>query len=110
MQKYQNVFTKFTTICDTFFSKQEYNLLKLQDKMIFIMQNRLSIIVNNQKQMITKLDLLSPLKTLARGYSVSFANDKAVVSTKQVKVNDQLTVRLVDGILQSKITDVKSDD
>lgn len=108
MQKYQNILTKFTNIYDTFFSKQEYNLLKSQDKMIFLMQNRLSTIANKQKQMIAKLDLLSPLKTLARGYSLASLNGKTVVSTKQVKVNDQLTVILVDGILHSKITDIKS--
>lgn len=107
MQKYQNILTRFTNIYDTFFSKQEYNLFKLQDKMVFIMQNRLSTIIIKQKQMLTKLDLLSPLKTLTRGYSVSFAHDQVIVSTKQVKINDQLTVKLSDGILQSKITDIK---
>ena len=48
---------------------------------------------------ITKLDALSPLKTLARGYSiVSLKKDKKIIkSIKNVKIGDELELKLSDG-------------
>ena len=48
---------------------------------------------------ISRLDALSPLKTLARGYSLtSFAdNNKIIKSVKEVKSGDKLNIRFTDG-------------
>ncbi len=47
---------------------------------------------------ITKLDTLSPLKTLTRGYSVVENEDRKVIkSVNDVKKNDKLNVTLNDG-------------
>lgn len=46
---------------------------------------------------ILKLDALSPLKTLARGYSITEHNGKILRTTKQIKENDEISVRLEDG-------------
>ena len=48
---------------------------------------------------ITKLDALSPLKTLSRGYSiVSLKKDKKMIkSVKDVKLGDELEIKLNDG-------------
>ena len=55
---------------------------------------------------ITKLDALSPLKTLTRGYSVVEFTGKAVKSINEVKKDDNISIRLEDGYLGAKITDV----
>ena len=55
---------------------------------------------------ITKLDALSPLKTLTRGYSVVEFTGKAVKSINEVKKDDNISIRLQDGCLGAKITDV----
>lgn len=45
-----------------------------------------------------KLDALSPLKTLARGYGVVFdENDKHVDSAKKLKTNQKIKLRMKDG-------------
>lgn len=45
-----------------------------------------------------KLDALSPLKTLARGYGVVFdENDKHVDSAKKLKTNRKIKLRMKDG-------------
>ena len=50
---------------------------------------------------IAKLDALSPLKTLSRGYSiVSLENDDnktVVISAKQLKTNDKIEIKFADG-------------
>ncbi len=56
---------------------------------------------------VTHLEAVSPLSTLARGYSVTTANDgKVLKQTKQVKAGDVLTTRLSDGWVESEVKGV----
>jgi exodeoxyribonuclease VII large subunit len=56
---------------------------------------------------VTHLEAVSPLSTLARGYSVTTAADgKLVKQTKQLKAGDTLTTRLEDGVVESEVTKV----
>ena len=54
-------------------------------------------------ELVTKLDSLSPLKTLSRGYSLVQKNGKIVKSVKDVSADDEVDIRLVDGITKAKI-------
>ena len=54
-------------------------------------------------EIISKLDTLSPLKTLTRGYTIASFNGKNIKSIKDVKKDDLIDLRLTDGTLQSKI-------
>lgn len=55
-----------------------------------------------------KLDAMSPLKVLVRGYSLSTAQNGTVIrSITQTKVGQEIGVRLADGTLTALITDVK---
>lgn len=56
---------------------------------------------------VTHLEAVSPLSTLARGYSVTTATDgKVLKQTKQVKTGDVLTTRLSDGWVESEVKSV----
>ena len=54
-----------------------------------------------------KLDSLSPLKTLTRGYSIvsKAENGKIVKSVKDVNKDDKIKIRLIDGELNGTIRD-----
>ncbi len=57
---------------------------------------------------VTHLEAVSPLSTLARGYSVTTASDGNVLKqTKQVKAGDVLTTRLSDGWVESEVKSIK---
>ena len=59
---------------------------------------------------VEKLALLSPLKTLARGYTITMdKHDKLIQSVKQVNKNEYLKVKLKDGHITSKITDISQE-
>ncbi len=47
--------------------------------------------------MIAKLDALSPLKTLYRGYSITEKNNKVIKSKEELKTNDLIEIRFIDG-------------
>ena len=57
----------------------------------------------NTKNLILKLDALSPLKTLARGYSIVLKQGKAVKSIKELKQEDEIEIRMQDGKTKAKI-------
>ena len=88
-------------------------LQKINEKYILIdmkvktMQNSISNIYNSKKtnmiKHIAKLDALSPLKTLTRGYSIVQANGKIVKSVSQIKKDDEIDIRLIDGKARAKV-------
>ena len=50
------------------------------------------------EQIIAKLDTLSPLKTLSRGYAIISNDDgKIIKSAKNLKSNDNIKIKLMDG-------------
>ena len=58
-------------------------------------------------ELITKLDSLSPLKTLTRGYSILEKDNKIVKSVKSLNINDEISIRLIDGNAKAKVIDIK---
>ena len=59
------------------------------------------VVLDKTKQkyalLLSKLDTLSPLKTLERGYSIVKLNDKAITSIKDLKKDDLINIELKDG-------------
>lgn len=89
-------------------------LQKINEKYITIdmkvkqMQSLITSKIKDDKtkivEFITKLDTLSPLKTLARGYSLTTTQDgKVIKSVKSVKKNDEVIIRFQDGNANAKI-------
>lgn len=54
-------------------------------------------------ELISKLDTLSPLKTLTRGYSIAQKDGKTIKSVKELKTNDMLGIRFTDGEIKTKV-------
>ena len=58
---------------------------------------------NKYLQLVSKLETLSPLLTIKRGYSVTRCGDKVVKSVKDVKKDDLLDIELSDGKIKTKV-------
>lgn len=52
---------------------------------------------------VTKLDVLSPLKTLSRGYCIAEVNDKIVTRAEKLKSDMQIDLKFQDGEAKAKI-------
>ena len=58
-------------------------------------------------QLSTALDAMSPLKVLARGYSIAKLRDGQVLkSREQVKLNDRIQIIVNDGCIGCQVTDL----
>ena len=55
------------------------------------------------QNMVSKLDALSPLKTMVRGFSIVEKNGKIIKSSKDLKENDEISIKLIDGSRNAKI-------
>ena len=70
-----------------------------------------AIISKKQKQFIAataKLDAMSPLKVLSRGFAVvQGINGDVIRTVDQVRNNDQIDIRLIDGTISSSVTEIK---
>ena len=79
----------------------------LIDMIIKSMQNSVINIYkdkkNNAMSVIAKLDALSPLKTLTRGYSIVGINEKVIKSASELKKDDEVDIRFYDGKAKAKI-------
>ena len=90
--------------------------LQQRQKSLQMLQNRLvaaenqCISRNNQRYiaLTAKLDAMSPLKVLTRGYAMAQTEGGEVVrSVSQVSPGDQINVSFSDGSLLATVTDVK---
>ena len=63
-------------------------------------QHRYDILLN-------KLDLLNPLNILSKGYSVVTVGNDVVKSSKKVKVNDEVHVRLHEGKIKAVVKEIE---
>ncbi|MGN1269757.1 MAG: exodeoxyribonuclease VII large subunit [Clostridia bacterium] len=83
---------------------QKYMLIDIKTKE---MENFINKKIQKEKlkaqSLILKLDSISPLKTLARGYSIVSKNKKTIKSIKQIEKEDKITIQMQDGILDAKI-------
>lgn len=52
---------------------------------------------------VMRLDALSPLKTLARGFSITKMGEKIVKSAKELKKGDKISIRFSDGEKSAEI-------
>ena len=82
------------------------NFLSL-DSNIKLMQNSINIKYKEAQMHFTKvisnLDTLSPLKTLARGYSIIEKDGNVINTIKELNSGDLISIRLTDGKRNAKI-------
>lgn len=64
---------------------------------------KLIILKKDFEGSITKLDALSPLKTLARGYSITKKDENIVKTAKELKKGDKISIRFSDGEKKAEI-------
>ena len=55
----------------------------------------------------SKLDSLSPLKVLARGYSITKKDENIITDSKDLSVGDSISIQFADGNVKADITEVQ---
>lgn len=90
---------------------QKRNALKLLENRLISGENRAVQLKKQQFVRLTaKLDAMSPLKVLTRGYSIAMTEDGHVLtSVNQVRPGADINLSLSDGALTATVSQIKED-
>ena len=72
----------------------------------YILTNPNQLIDNKTNKfeiIVSKLETLSPLLTIKRGYTLTKLNNKVITSSKKVKKGDTIEIEFSDGTINSKV-------
>ena len=61
---------------------------------------------NNYQTLLNKLEILNPITTLKRGYTITYNQDMTITSIKDVKVGDKIKSKLKDGFIESEVLNI----
>ncbi len=74
------------------------------------LRNSINLLLDNKKNnyinLLTKLEILNPVTTLKRGYTVTRCNDKIITKTKDIKNGDILITSVTDGKIESVVKNI----
>lgn len=71
------------------------------------MEQEVELKKSTLQRMMSVLESMSPLKVVERGYSITTKDSKLVKKASQVKVGDEIDVRLMEGSLIAKVLNIK---
>ena len=89
---------------ETFYEKKQSSLLELQRRAKDALERKATRLKGDFLPLAKKLDALSPLATLARGYSVVSSGGSIVKSVSDVEIDGEISIRLCDGVADARIT------
>ena len=89
-------------------SRQNQNLQQLSHRLTYLIEKQFTKQQQGFHALCTKLDGLSPLKILGRGYSITQNDQQHVITnTKQITKGDRITTQLVNGQILSEVISIK---
>lgn len=58
---------------------------------------------------IEKLQLVNPLETLKRGYTLTYMDNSIVTDINKIKINDKLTIKFHNGLVKATVEEIKEE-
>ena len=87
-----------------YLKRRSKDLLFLQERMVRLEKGLIDANRRRYLTSISKLDAMSPLKVLARGYSMTCLDDGSMVrSVRDVRCDDHIVVRVGDGCIGARV-------
>lgn len=87
--------------------KEAVKLKNINDKLNILVKNKMDSTNIRYQNLIEKLELVNPLSTLKRGYSVTYKGNKAVTDIHELEKDDLLNIRLFNGEVKVSVIDTK---
>ena len=104
-QKYESLKSKFEfRNLQQIFEKKQLELDSIIDKMHSRVNMALQNNIIKSSSLIARIDALSPLKAMARGFSIISKNGETISKSNQVSIGDNISARLYDGEIDCVVT------
>ncbi len=96
-QKFDTLYEKFCLVMKNLIQNEKTSLQNKIDKIPILTKHLLERNQNQYVSLLNKLEILNPLLTIKRGYSITKKDDKVITSVKDLKKDDTLQIQLQDG-------------
>ena len=95
--KTTNLIQVFNHQTNLFLTNQKNQLKVIDHTMNMEIKRKLQINQEKYRFLISKLNTLSPLKTLERGYAIVLKNEQVVASSNSLSSGDEIEIKMKDG-------------
>mgnify|MGYP004646146867 FL=1 len=102
-QKFDTLYERLHLVMKNLIQNEKISLQNKIDKIPILTKHLLERNQNQYISLLNKLEILNPLLTLKRGYSITKIDNKVITSVKNINKNDALQVELQDGFLLTKV-------
>ena len=92
------------------FIDKAYNYNDLINRLKISINKNIDDNKNRYVNLLSKLEVLNPITTLKRGYTITKIDDKPINSIKGIKKDTIINSELYDGVLVSKVIDIKENN
>lgn len=96
-QKFDTLYEKLCLVMKNLIQNEKTSLQNKIDKIPILTKHLLERNQNQYMSLLNKLEILNPLLTIKRGYSITKKDDKVITSVKDLKKDDTLQIQLQDG-------------
>lgn len=107
--------SKLNSLINSYVLKNPKNMYEIKSQKLDNLVDKLNIYIKrnlNDKNnrfinILNKLDALNPINTIKRGYSITKSKDRVITSINNINNDDIITTDLVDGVITSKVINIK---
>lgn len=85
---------------------KQQELLEREERLKRAIQYQINEIKNSLDKRVHKIISLNPLETLKRGYSVVTKDNEIIRSIKNVKIEDEVAIKVTDGIIKGRVKEI----
>ena len=106
-QKFDTLFDRLQMVMKTITSSERLRLEHLLQSCSYGITKNMNHQIHRFEKSVSKLEILNPLLTIGRGYSITKKNSKVVSSISDIKKKDLLEIELKDGIIQTEVLETQ---
>ena len=81
-------------------------LVDREERLKRAFQYKINEIKNSLDRRVHKVITLNPLETLKRGYSVVTKDNEIIKSVKNIKIEDEIAIKVTDGIIKGRVKEI----
>lgn len=109
-QRFDTLFEKLQLVMKAIIYNQRAKLDSLLQSCSYGIEKNFNFQFHRFKNSINKLEVLNPLLTIGRGYSITRKDSKVISSTHDIIKNDLIEIEMRDGKLEAKVLKIKKRD
>lgn len=105
-QNFDHLYERLQLASESYIYKRKNVYSTLYDKLEHAIKKNLTYNQNRYLVSINKLEALNPLLVIKRGYSVVRKGHKATTSIEKLKKGDNISIELMDGVIDAYVSGV----